>query len=183
MVKKLNKFIYSSIAISILMFIMGLLFIIYPEISFTTVTYILSILLIINGIYFIATKEGSIFFSSFLTIGVINVLLGLVMILNPDIVKTLFPIVVGIVMIVKSVLDLRISILLYRNKYNNSLFLFICSIISVICGLFIVINPSIGTIALTTTIGIIITLYSISNILDTIIFKKDINEIVELLKK
>lgn len=183
MVKKLNKFIYSSIAISILMFIMGLLFIIYPEISFTTVTYILSVLLIINGIYFIATKEESIFFSSFLTIGVINVLLGLVMILNPDIVKTLFPIVVGIVMIVKSVLDLRISILLYRNKYNNSLLLFICSIISVICGLFIVINPSIGTIALTTTIGIIITLYSISNILDTIIFKKDINEIVELLKK
>ena len=93
MVKKINKFIYSSIVISILMFIMGLIFIVYPDISFTTVTYILSVLLIINGIYFIATKEESIFFSSFLTIGVIDILLGLVMILNPDIVKTLFPIV------------------------------------------------------------------------------------------
>ena len=143
MVKKINKFIYSSIVISILMFIMGLIFIVYPDISFTTVTYILSVLLIINGIYFIATKEESIFFLSFLTIGVIDILLGLVMILNPDIVKTLFPIVVGIVMIVKSVLDLRISLLLYRNEYSNSLFLFICSIISVICGLFIIINPSI----------------------------------------
>ena len=120
MVKKINKFIYSSIVISILMFIMGLIFIVYPDISFTTVTYILSVLLIINGIYFIATKEESIFFSSFLTIGVIDILLGLVMILNPDIVKTLFPIVVGIVMIVKSVLDLRISLLLYRNEYTHS---------------------------------------------------------------
>ena len=92
MVKKINKFIYSSIVISILMFIMGLIFIVYPDISFTTITYILSILLIINGIYFIATKEESIFFSSFLTIGVIDILLGLVMILNPDIIKVLFPI-------------------------------------------------------------------------------------------
>ena len=117
MVKKINKFIYSSIVISILMFIMGIIFIVYPDISFTTITYILSILLIINGIYFIATKEESIFFSSFLTIGVIDILLGLVMILNPDIIKVLFPIVVGIVMIVKSVLDLRISLLLYKNEY------------------------------------------------------------------
>ncbi len=183
MVEKLNKFIYSSIAISILMFIMGLIFVVYPDISFTTVTYILSVLLIINGIYFIATKEGSIFFSSFLTIGVIDVLLGLVMILNPDIIKVLLPIVVGIVMIVKSVLDLRISILLYRNEYSNSLFLFVCSIISVICGLFIVINPSFGTIALTTTLGIIIMIYAISNIIDTIVFKKDINEIIKLFEK
>ena len=183
MVKKINKFIYSSIVISILMFIMGIIFIVYPDISFTTITYILSILLIINGIYFIATKEESIFFSSFLTIGVSDILLGLVMILNPDIIKVLFPIVVGIVMIVKSVLDLRISLLLYKNEYSNSLFLFICSIISVICGLFIIINPTIGTIALTTTIGIIIIIYAISNIIDTIVFKKDINEIVKLFEK
>ena len=87
MVKKINKFIYSSIVISILTFIMGLIFIVYPDISFTTITYILSILLIINGIYFIATKEESIFFSSFLTIGVVDILLGLVMILNPDIIN------------------------------------------------------------------------------------------------
>lgn len=183
MIEKLNKFIYSSIVISILMFVIGLVFVVYPDISFTTITYILSVLLIINGIYFIATKEGSIFFSGFLTLGVIDVLLGLVMLLNPDIIRTLFPIVVGIVMIVKSVLDLRISILLYRNEYSNSLFLFICSIISVICGLFIIINPSIGTVALTTTIGIIIIIYAISNIIDTIVFKKDINEIIKLFEK
>ena len=45
MLNKLNKFLYSSIIISIIMFIIGLIFIIYPEVSFTTITYILSILL------------------------------------------------------------------------------------------------------------------------------------------
>lgn len=183
MLNKLNKFLYSSIIISIIMFIIGLIFIIYPEVSFTTITYILSILLIVNGIYFLIEKESSIFFSSFLTLGVIELLLGIIMLVNPDIIKTLFPIVAGIIMITKSTLDLRLSILLYRNNINSWLSLLICSIISIICGLIIILNPSIGTIALTTFLGILITVYSISNIIDTIIFKKNIKEITKLLEK
>ncbi len=183
MLNKLNKFLYSSIIISIIMFIIGLIFIIYPEVSFTTITYILSILLIVNGIYFLIEKESSIFFSSFLTLGVVELLLGIIMLVNPDIVKTLFPIVAGIIMITKSTLDLRLSILLYRNNINSWLSLLICSIISIICGLIIILNPSIGTIALTTFLGILITVYSISNIIDTIIFKKNIKEITKLLEK
>lgn len=183
MLNKLNKFLYSSIIISIIMFIIGLIFIIYPEVSFTTITYILSILLIVNGIYFLIEKESSIFFSSFLTLGVVELLLGIIMLVNPDIVKTLFPIVAGIIMITKSTLDLRLSILLYRNNINSWLSLLICSIISIICGLIIIVNPSIGTIALTTFLGILITVYSISNIIDTIIFKKNIKEITKLLEK
>lgn len=183
MLNKLNKFLYSSIIISIIMFIIGLIFIIYPEVSFTTITYLLSILLIVNGIYFLIEKESSIFFSSFLTLGVIELLLGIIMLVNPDIVKTLFPIAAGIIMITKSTLDLRLSILLYRNNINSWLSLLICSIISIICGLIIILNPSIGTIALTTSLGILITVYSISNIIDTIIFKKNIKEITKLLEK
>lgn len=183
MLNKLNKFLYSSIIISIIMFIIGLIFIIYPEVSFTTITYIISILLIVNGIYFLIEKESSIFFSSFLTLGVVELLLGIIMLVNPDIVKTLVPIVAGIIMITKSTLDLRLSILLYRNNINSWLSLLICSIISIICGLIIIVNPSIGTIALTTFLGILITVYSISNIIDTIIFKKNIKEITKLLEK
>ena len=183
MLNKLNKFLYSSIIISIIMFIIGLIFIIYPEVSFTTITYILSILLIVNGIYFLIEKESSIFFSSFLTLGVIELLLGIIMLVNPDIVKTLFPIVAGIIMITKSTLDLRLSILLYRNNISSWVSLLICSIISIICGLIIILNPSIGTIALTTSLGILITVYSISNIIDTILFKNNIKEITKLLEK
>ena len=105
------------------------------------------------------------------------------MLLNPDIMKTLFPIVTGIVMVTKSTLDLRIALLLQKYNYENWLSILICAIISIICGLIIIINPSIGTIALTTYLGIIITVYAISNIIDTIIFKKNIKEITKVLGK
>ena len=62
MLKNLNKFLYSSIAISIIMFLMGLIFIIFPEVSFETITYILAVVLIVNGIYFILEKKENFFF-------------------------------------------------------------------------------------------------------------------------
>ncbi len=183
MLNRLNKFLYSSIIISVLMFVIGLIFIIFPEVSFETITYILSIILIVNGIYFIIEKETSLFFSSFLTLGIIELLLGIVMLLNPSIMKTLFPIVAGIVMVTKSTLDLRMSMLLHKYEYSNWLSIFICSLISIVCGLIIIINPNIGTMALTVSLGVFITIYSVSSIVDTIIFKKNIKEISKLLEK
>ena len=183
MLSKINKFLYSSIALSILMFVIGIIFIIEPEASFNTITYILAIVLIINGIYFLFEKETSIFFTGFITFGVVEILLGVVMFLNPDIIKTLFPIVTGIIMISKSAIDLRFSLLLNKNGYRNWLGLAICAVISIACGLIIIFYPSIGTVALTTYLGILITVYSVSNIIDTIMFKKNINEIAKLLDK
>ncbi len=183
MLNKLNKFLYSSIIISALMLLIGVTFVIYPEISFATITYILAIVLVINGIYFLIEKENSIFFSSLFTLGIIEILFGLVILLNPDIVKTLFPIVIGIIMVTKATLDLKLSMLLCKNKYDSWLYIFICSIISITCGVIIILNPNIGTIALTTFIGIVITIYALSNIVDTFLFKKDINNIIKLLEK
>ena len=183
MLKKLNRFLYSSIAISVLMFLIGVIFIAFPEVSFETITYILAIVLVANGIYFIVEKENSLFFGGFLTLGIVELLLGVVMLLNPDIMKTLFPIVAGIVMVTKSTFDLRISLTLHKYEYSNWLSIFILSIISIICGLIIIINPSIGTMALTVSLGLLITINSISSIVDTIIFKKNIKEISKLLEK
>lgn len=183
MLNRLNKFLNSSIVISVLMFVIGMIFIIFPDVSFTTITYVLAIILIVNGIYFIIEKETSMIFSSFLTLGIIELLLGVVMLLNPDIMKTLFPIVAGIVMVTKATLDLRLSLLLKKYEYDTWLSIFICSLIAIISGIIIIINPSIGTMALTVSLGLLITINSISSIVDTIIFKKNIKEISKLLEK
>lgn len=182
MLEKFNKFLYSSIILSVLMFVLGLIFMIYPNVSFSVITYIVAVFLIINGIYFIIEKDTSLFFSDFLTLGVLELLMGIIMIINPQIVKTLFPIVVGISMVVKSALDLRISLLLSGSGYKNWLILFICSLLSIICGIYIIINPGIGSEVITTYVGIVIMVYAVSNIIDTIIFKKHVNDIVKLLK-
>ena len=181
MLKKLNKLLYETIGLSIVMFIIGLMFTIKPETSFEMVTCFLAVVLIIGGLYFLFERETSIFFSGFVTLGVLEILLGIVMLLNPDIVKSLFPIVTGIVMITKSFLDFRICILLIESGYKEGIYPLICSIISILCGLFIVFYPHLGAMAITIYFGITLMLYAISNIINTIIFKKNLNSIVKLL--
>ena len=80
--------------------------------------------------------------------------------------------------------NFRISLLLKKYGYNNWLSIFIFSVISIICGLIIIVNPTtIGTIAITTYLGLILSIYAISNIIDSIFFIKNIKEITKLLKK
>ena len=95
MLKKLNKFLNSSIAMAILMLLMGLIFIIFPKTSFETITYIIAVILIINGIYFVIEKNNTYLFPGFLSLGIIELLVGIVILINPNIVKTLFPILIG----------------------------------------------------------------------------------------
>jgi uncharacterized membrane protein HdeD (DUF308 family) len=182
MKENLNKFFISSIVLSIIMFVIGMILIIYPEISFLTITYILSVILIVNGLYFIFGKDGSILFSSFLTLGVVELILGIIMLRNPDIVMTLFPIVVGIVMITKSSFDLKISLILKDCNYKNWIILFILAVLSIICGALIIVNPTVGRVAITSYIGFIIAFYSLSAFIDTFIFKKNIKDIIKLIK-
>lgn len=183
MIKKLNKFLYSSIAISILMYFIGVIFMLNPEASFKSINYVLAIIFIVNGIYFMLENENSLLFSGLQSIGVVEFLLGVVLILKPDLMKTLLPIIVGIVMVVKSFVNLRFSLALGKCKYNNWIPLLILSIISIITGTLIIINPNVGSVALTFSLGFLICIYSVSNIIDVLIFKKHIKEIAKIFKK
>ena len=75
MIKKLNKFLYSSIAISILMYFIGVIFMLNPEASFKSINYVLAIIFIVNGIYFMLENENSLLFSGLQSIGVVEFLL------------------------------------------------------------------------------------------------------------
>ena len=184
MIKKLNKFLCSSIIISVLISFIGLIFMIFPEMSFETINYVLAVILIVNGIYFMLENENNILFSGLQSIGVVELLLGTVLILKPDLNETLFPIIAGIVMVVKAFVNLRFSLVLGNYGYSNWLLLLILSIIiSIVAGTLIIINPHIGSIALTFSLGFLICTYSVINIIDVLIFKKHIKEIAKVFKK
>lgn len=183
MIKKLNKFLCSSIIISILISFIGLIFMIFPEMSLETINYVLAVILIVNGIYFMLENENNILFSGLQSIGIVELLLGVVLVLKPDLMQTLLPIIVGIVMVVKAFVNLRFSLALGNYGYSNWLLLLILSIISIVAGTLIIINPKIGSIALTFSLGFLICIYSISNIIDVLIFKKHTKEIAKVFKK
>lgn len=185
MIKKLNKLLTSSIIISLLFLIIGLIIIIYPENSIKVLSILLAIFLIINGLYLIIIGADirNIFFIDFFPTGILSLLLGILMILYPNTLSIIIPITLGIWFIWISIFKLRLSISLKNIDEPAWILTIITSILSIICGLILIFNPISSSIAITMFTGAIIIIYAISDLIDMIVFKKNVNKIVKHFKK
>lgn len=81
-----------------------------------------------------------------------------------------------------SLFKIRISLALKDYEDTPWVLSLLLSIVSLICGVLFIINPLTSASVITSAVGIVIIVYSISNIIDMIILKKNINDIVKALK-
>lgn len=186
MVKKLNKYINVSIVISILLMILGGLIFIYPTMTLKAFSYVVSVILVLFGIYLIVEdykfKKILVLFD-FSLVGILCLLLGIILLIYPNILTTLIPIFLGIWFIMSGIVKFRLTSLLSNSDFNGWIISLIMSILSVTCGILFIISPLNGAIALVSFIGILLFVYSLSDIVNMIIFKKDINNIEKSLKE
>lgn len=178
MKKVLNKFIITSISISVLFLIVGIILMIYPEISLTTLSYVIGFSFIISGIFFMIESSNKLLFMNFITFGMLQIIAGYVFLVYPELIKTLLPILIGIWMVVKSTIDCNFSLMLKKYSNENWFYLLALSILSIVCGFIIILNPQISSLAIITAIGAIIIVYSIANIANAIIIKNNAKKIL-----
>lgn len=186
MQKKLNSFINSSICVSIIFIVLGIIMVIFPKTSLTVLSISLSILLILNGIYLIIidVKLNDRFIPiDMLPTGILSILLGAIMLLYPNTLSIIIPIVLGTWVIITSILKLRLVISLRNFKNTPWILILIISILSIICGFILILNPTITSITLTLFIGIMIIVYAISDIIDMIVLKKQVKNLAKYFKE
>ena len=58
----------------------------------------------------------------------------------------------------------------------------ILSILTILCGIIIILNPQSSSFALTTLFGILMMVYSVIGIVNLFIFKSNVNDLVKQLK-
>lgn len=186
MKKKLNSFINSSICVSIMFIFLGIIMVIFPKTSLTVLSISLSILLILNGIYLIIidVKLNDRFIPiDMLPTGILSILLGAIMLIYPNTLSIIIPIVLGTWVIITSILKLRLAISLRNFKNTPWILILIISILSIICGFILILNPTITSITLTLFIGIMIIVYAISDIIDMIVLKKQVKNLAKYFKE
>ncbi len=185
MIKKLNKLLTSSIITSLLFLLIGIIIVIYPENSIKVLSTLLAIFLVVNGLYLIVIGADirNIFFIDFFPTGILSLVLGILMILYPNTLSIIIPITLGIWFIWISIFKLRLSISLKNIDEPVWILTIITSILSIICGLILIFNPISSSIAITMFTGAIIIIYAISDLIDMIVFKKNVNKIVKHFKK
>lgn len=68
--------------------------------------------------------------------------MGIILLLYPDILVILIPIVVGMFVIVNSIVDIQLSLVLKDCGYNMWFLSIILSILTIVCGIIIMIKPT-----------------------------------------
>ncbi len=183
MKKIINKFIWLSIVTCVIFLIVGLMLMFYPTVSISVISYLIAGLLIIVGFIFVYNYKSSILLTNFLTTGTLAILLGTILILYPNALALMIPVIVGIWMIINGLIDIQVSLTLRKIRYEGWLISTLLSVMSIVCGILIIINPQAGAEALTTFFGIMVVIYAVTNIANVLVFKTNIVKIEKLLDK
>lgn len=181
------KKIYSiSLISSILLFVFGLLMAINSEAFLKTMTIILGVILIIIGVFpifeYFRTK-GSLGAGIGLISGIFSVVCGLMFLFNEDMLMILVPVFIGVWMIINGINKIQLALQLRDDNENTWIITFVYSIIIVILGGFFVIKPVSGANIVATTVGIILCIYAIFDIVDCILIKIKVKKIVDEVKE
>lgn len=179
MLKNFNHIINYIIVLTVLFLIIGMMLILFPEMSITAISYVLSISLIVLGVVLVIYSLDKLFFMDLFSFGLLQVVLGVVILVYPKILTTIIPIAIGVWMIVKSSVDFRLSLVLKKCRNKDWYYVTILSLLAMLCGIMLITNTEIGTITLTVVVGIFLCAYSLTAIVNTLIFKDNINDIAK----
>lgn len=184
--RKIKKTFNLSLLTSIVFVIVGLFLFIKPDTTLSVISYVIGTILIISGItsgYRYFSEKGVLSIFSFdLVYGVLLLISGIFLVVRPDLLSVLFPIILGIWIIINSVIKFQYALVLKRIKNEDFLYTALISFLTLIWGIVLLYNPFKTALLVTQTIGIFIIVYAVLDIIDNFIIRKNVNDIIRLFK-
>ena len=176
--KKTGK---ASLVSSIIFAIIGIILIAYPEGTIKFISYVIGIMFIAVGLYkginYIKNKEIYNMFNYDMALGIIAIIIGAVTIAYSNQIGAIFRIMIGIWIVYSAIIRMSLSAKLKVIESNTWIYSLIIAFAMIICGVFIICNSG----AIVVTIGTIILIYSILDIIESIIFLSNINNLTKLI--
>lgn len=176
--KKIKSMYKTSIIFSVILFLIGLFLLINPTTTLHAISYLIGIILIVWGIIpvitFFSNKETQNYLEFSFIIGVFSLIFGIIVMINPDIIGSIIPFLIGIWMIINGLTKLYYAINL--NKENNATMSIVISSLILVFGIILIFNPFKGAVVLTQVIGISVIIYSILDLVECYTLKKTVKE-------
>lgn len=161
--RKLKKV---AIAVSCCMLALGIITILWPDISALTVS-ILMVFCIAEGIYmsvrYFKLGLAGIFCHSDLFFDICSILLGALLLIHPYGTVVLLPMIAGFFMIIGSVVDIQIFVEMRGFQFGSWGITMALGIISTVFAFLLILNPFQGAAALMVYMGISLIIWSIRN--------------------
>ncbi len=186
MEKKIKKTFNTNLILSIIFVVIGLFLFIKPDTTISIISYILGGILLASGIYSCYkyfSSDGIVNMFNFeLVYGVLLLIAGIFLIFNPNALASFFPIILGIWIIINSVTKFQYALVLKKVKNEDWIYTTIISILTFLWGVVLLYNPFKSALLITQTIGVFIIVYAVLDIIDNIIIRKNIKDILNIFK-
>lgn len=170
--KELKRVRNFFVGFSVLSLILGICIVAWPGMSAMTLCFLTGALLIIVGLvrivcYFTRGSVGMPLFSS-LALGIFSLLLGALLVSRPGSALVLLPYVAGFTMLMNGASEIQAAMDVRRSGAGGWWAVLLMAILTMACGLLLILNPFSGALTLMVLLGISLIVDSIVNIITTL---------------
>ena len=181
-----KRIFWISLASTLVMLAFGVLLFIFPTTVIKSIAITMGVIFIMIGIvpiinYFRYRAKGFSTTFSFM-MGVFCIVVGLILLMNENILGTIIPIITGVWMIINGINRISIAMDLRDDKVSYWAITFIYAIITLIVGVLLILDPVNGGKLVTKTIGIIICIYTVIDLVDLILVRVKCKKITKEIK-
>lgn len=164
----LKKIKTNVVVSSALCVILGLVLVFRPGLSMRIVCTAVGVVLILSGVmrmidYFTA-RDGSLYSQSNLIFGIVLAVVGVWIVVKPDKVMAIIPIIVGIVIAIHGLHNLQQALGLWRDKYDRWWVALILGALTVGFGVLLICRPFAAIDTVVMLIGFFLIYDGISNV-------------------
>ncbi len=183
-VERFNKLLNISFLMIAIDFIVGLLFVFKPEISNKVSLITIGSLIAIHGLYalinYFYDGLGNKFYKVELIMGIIMLLLGVFVILNPITTINILGIGTGIWLIVNGIETGYYTLVFWKHNEEIAPLITFVSIAAITMGILVIINPFKSFMLITKLIGLFIIANAGINIIRVILYKKRAKNLLKM---
>ena len=151
---------------SLLCIVIGIVLVIWPDLTMEIACLAIGAVLLVGGIirlisYFTA-RDGSVYSQMNLIFGIVLIVVGGLILWQWDKVLEIVPIIVGIVIVLHGINDLRQAYTLFKNKYDKWWVAMILGLLTAAFGVLLILNPFAALDTVVILIGIFLIFDGIS---------------------
>ena len=154
----LKKFRTWAIVIACVSIVLGVLLIVWPDISALAVCYVLGAVCVVAGIYalvrYFSLGPVGVFFRFDLAMGILGILAGILLLMHPWGALAILPVVVGFYIVVDSVFTVQTSVEMKHFGEEHWLLTMLLGIVSAALGFLMIVDPFDGASAIMIFMGV-----------------------------
>lgn len=171
-----------SIIEALIFLILGIILVCKPDNIINFISIILGIIFIVAGLYkiinYFLAKGNSEFYNYDLVYGIMAIIIGIIVMVYINIIGSAFRMIIGIWIIYTSLVRFNSSIKIRSTDNKAWIYSLIIAILIFICGLYTIVNSG----AVVVTIGTVMIIYAIMDIIEDIIIMTNIKKLEKIVK-